>query len=70
MNLLFLRRMVNSQPYLYTVYTESTYSVTQELIRKVVEVKVKQSLHMPGQALRVPGVKGTQILRQSAHECG
>ena len=33
-----------------------------------VKVKVKQPIYRPGQAVKVPGSRGSQILRQSAHE--
>jgi len=32
------------------------------------KVNVKQLLYVPGQPLRVPGGRGSQIPRQSAHE--
>jgi len=35
-----------------------------------VKVKVKQSLYVPGQALRFPGGLGSQISRHLTHEGG
>ena len=36
----------------------------------LVEKKIKQSLYMSGQVLRVPGVWGSQISIPYTHECG
>ena len=42
----------------------------QVKVKAKAKVKLKQLLYMPGQPLGVPGGRGSQISRQSAHEGG
>ena len=50
-------------------YNNKTVKILRCYVRNIqVKVKVKRSLQMPGQVLRVPGDWGSQISRQSLHE--